>query len=822
MRQTIRWSQEEAIILLNALLLVLDNKMPRKLAVSLVSNELRKRALDSGLEIDDIFRNTNGIQLQMSTMEYLFTEGKRGLKKTYVPQVFEEIVNLYKTNPQEFYVQLSQISGGVPLAADNKKVARSSSQEVISRNEKKTNNLPFETDNRHKKRISQVTAKTVGKKGPNPSELKGEQRAFFQWLKKSGYSSSSALSVIVALETCSNMTISDDTQVDFFIISKQRQLIKAMAALKKKSGFIERDKLSGGKYSEALELLFQFKQGKPMVGTLDIQQQERMKLNQKLYSISKVYDDPSGLKISKIMSLLGEKTDEKLVREILDDASWARRLSDDTYTFQKESRHKVSKTVAIIKEPTDFDKEKFEQTLLHRYRSGMQFDSIDFENFREMYKMLFNESLLFNDAELEERLRLCGVFYKDRLFPAAGVIDEATKEKLFAYIKNSFSSGKKVLYYKAIFEELSDIFASCFTLRDENMLRAYIEYTADKGAYYFSPNYMSTEKKVSIDHSSEVENYLLNAGKPLTINNVSEGLSHIPKDTIAWILSNDGRFLRNAKGEYFHVDIFEVSEAELESIAKIIDEFIQENEYAIWTNVWNIIQKTMPAFLENNPYLYGLGFRNAIAQQLTKRFNFESAVISMPNKRYAMRDIFTLYGKHHAEFTSDDIYYLSKELDTVINYDALAEVSVRVSHDLFIAKNKISFDVDAVDKAIGSFISKDYICIRDIDSFLSFPNVEYEWNEYLLESYVNSFSKKYILLNNGFALNNVAGAVVKKTGLIRDFVDACAAVLADAPIALNKKDALNYLADVNMITRRSYKDLESAISKATQIRARKG
>ena len=272
----------------------------------------------------------------------------------------------------------------------------------------------------------------------------------------------------------------------------------------------------------------------------------------------------------------------------------------------------------------------------------------------------------------------------------------------------------------------------------------------------------------------------------------------------------------------FHVDIFEVSDAELERIAGIINEYIQQDEYAIWTDVWNEIREKMPLFLENNLYLSWLGIRNVLAQRFAGRFNFESAVISMPKDRYAMRDIYQLYAKHHAEFTADDIYYLSKELDTVIYYDALADVSVRVSHDLFVSKDMIRFDIDSIDKAIGSFISKDYIRIRDIDSYLTFPNVGYEWNEYLLESYVYSYSKKFMLLNNGFSLHNVAGAVVKKEGTIQEFVDACAAVLADAPISLNKKEALNYLAEVNMITRRSYRDLDLAIRKATQIRARKG
>ena len=112
-------------------------------------------------------------------------------------------------------------------------------------------------------------------------------------------------------------------------------------------------------------------------------------------------------------------------------------------------------------------------------------------------------------------------------------------------------------------------------------------------------------------------------------------------------------------------------------------------------------------------------------------------------------------------------------------------------------------------------MSKDYIRIREIDSFLAFPSVGYEWNEYMLESFLISYSKKSVLLNN------VAGAIVKKDGKIKEFEDACAAVLSESRIELKKSEALNYLADVNMITRRSYKDLDTAMRKATQIRNRK-
>ena len=111
--------------------------------------------------------------------------------------------------------------------------------------------------------------------------------------------------------------------------------------------------------------------------------------------------------------------------------------------------------------------------------------------------------------------------------------------------------------------------------------------------------------------------------------------------------------------------------------------------------------------------------------------------------------------------------------------------------------------------------------VKDIDSFLVFPNVGYEWNEYLLETYLMYFSKKYALCNNGRSLNNVAGAVVKVGSGYDDFSDVCADAIAKSGYALTKNKALDYLGEVNLLTRRSYRKIDSVLVKAKQIRNRK-
>lgn len=92
----IPWDHSEALILLDALIRTLNGELPRKEAISLVSKELRQRAVEKGIAIDPIFRNKNGITLQMSVMEYLFTDGVHGLKKLVMPKLFIEVIALYK------------------------------------------------------------------------------------------------------------------------------------------------------------------------------------------------------------------------------------------------------------------------------------------------------------------------------------------------------------------------------------------------------------------------------------------------------------------------------------------------------------------------------------------------------------------------------------------------------------------------------------------------------------------------------------------------------------------------------------------------------
>lgn len=543
--------------------------------------------------------------------------------------------------------------------------------------------------------------------------------------------------------------------------------------------------------------------------------QKSPELYMRLRSMSKVYDDINGLSISRIMDMLGTSIDKESLRGVLDNVSWITRVGEEIYSFSKFAKP--------YEKPIEFDKESFIRVLMMRYQNGMRFDSIDLENFRETYSDIIDEVLTMTDEELVKCLKKCGVLYKDRIFPAAGIVNESAKQKLLEYIESSFAAGKSVLYYKAIYSDLSDVFAYCFNLMDPMMLKPYLQYVCDDETFYFYDEYISKEKNIRVDHTSEIEEYLLSMGKPLSYEEIYAGLSHVSNEVIYSVIKTSSNIILNEREHYFHYGIFEFSSEDADQISEYISSEIEEEGYCIWSRIYEKIKNGMPLFIENNVYLSSVGIRNAVAKKLSGRFNFDGEVICNRGQALNMADVYRLYGSHHAPFSDDDIYEFCKEVSGgVIYFDALSEVTVRVSRELFVARNQVQFDIEATDKAISTYITTGYMSVKDIDSYLVFPNVGYEWNTFLLESYLMYFSKSYALCNNGKSLNNVAGAVIKKGSGFDDFIDVCADVIANSDIELTKNKALDYLADQNMLTRRSYKDIEMAIVRAKQIRNKKG
>ena len=77
----IGWDKYEVALLIDACNKIRDKEIDKAECVHRLSNLLRKRAKANGINIDEVFRNENGITLQMTKMEYLLTDGEKGLPR---------------------------------------------------------------------------------------------------------------------------------------------------------------------------------------------------------------------------------------------------------------------------------------------------------------------------------------------------------------------------------------------------------------------------------------------------------------------------------------------------------------------------------------------------------------------------------------------------------------------------------------------------------------------------------------------------------------------------------------------------------------------
>lgn len=104
-RQAI-WNKHEVALLIDTYLKVTAKKVEKLSALTELSRRLRTMATNAGIEIDDTYRNLNGMQWQYGFIEKAFQD--KGIGSHMPPKLFLEMVRTYKTQPDVFNAILSE------------------------------------------------------------------------------------------------------------------------------------------------------------------------------------------------------------------------------------------------------------------------------------------------------------------------------------------------------------------------------------------------------------------------------------------------------------------------------------------------------------------------------------------------------------------------------------------------------------------------------------------------------------------------------------------------------------------------------------------
>lgn len=413
------------------------------------------------------------------------------------------------------------------------------------------------------------------------------------------------------------------------------------------------------------------------------------------------------------------------------------------------------------------------------------------------------------DEELESIISKNGYLSNGKVL----IESENKNENLNKEIDGIFNSGVSVIYYESFFEQKSELMSEVRIVSYE----ALKDYLKEKRTdLVFSKNYFSNNGKVTEDVAVAQEIIRVWGDNVVSsVDELAEKLPFTPYEKVRFYLSQSQSFVWVSEGIYTRLDLINISEDEKEAIRKFATLEIERKGYVSLSDL------PLESVVEENYELseYAILF-GTFGICLNDKFTLHGRIVTEADAEFDALILMKQFCDELNEITLDEAIAKVEEFtgvaDRRIAYPALYDSMIRVSEQLFVAQNRISFDVEKIDQQIDRFAKDGFIAIKEITTFALFPECGYTWNHYMVESFCYRFSSKYIYRTNLFNGRN-AGAIVDKN-ISWDYQEIMARAVARSEIELEEETIGKFLYDTGYMARSKFGGLGEIAERAKIIR----
>ena len=229
-----------------------------------------------------------------------------------------------------------------------------------------------------------------------------------------------------------------------------------------------------------------------------------------------------------------------------------------------------------------------EKVLLTHFQRGFRLGSaLETKKFLRRFEETYGGSQMPPEESLEKLIRETGIEHGGRVYAAQTMVARELRDKIFSYIEKKFEEGKAAIYFEAIFCLFREEFLDN-NIYDADMLKSYLAHV-NEGRYFVGKDCLSKNSNEAADPAQEIGHCLREEILPMTYEALSKALSHIPLELIRNTLRSNSEFIRNGKGEYFHVDSFSLTEGEIEGIARLIENEIDQNYFVSGNELYEML-----------------------------------------------------------------------------------------------------------------------------------------------------------------------------------------------------------------------------------------
>jgi len=812
------WDKYEAAVLLDYILKVENGVFSRSEAVSIVSDKLRQRAIINGMEIDEYYRNENGISMQMSALRNCFLGIERGLT---ISTLFREIVALYKTDRPAFYSILQE---------ELSQMNNTAWQEFLL--------WLKDTHPAHEKEII-ASLTTINMLGLKNSQLDMPIAEITDEAKIE------ALQVSVL-------------KPNLFGLHSKKTAIKAKKAIGIYLGYLRsrnRKELPDGaddaikeQVAETVGEMVDFSANSHYAHTKPIRCEYKNQVincagwNALFINLVKAfYQD-----YSKVFPV-GKSLSSSSRVDIGDQAGmiYPKEIADGIYLECNVSAtgviNKIRALMSICKIPTGdvviyycksgqngvaadnnddsvgakkpnwtpmYTKELTELLTVH-YQYGFRISSpIEMMRLRN-YADSENISLPENDEELDREIKAVGVLIDGKVF----ALSDALLEETGVFMDRIFSEGAQVVFTEVLMEKHHDWFDERLIISD-SMLKEILRKSRPR--YHCGQNIISAGEKMS-EHDAVVLDILRVAGNSSVVMfaELDQQLPYIPSEKIAWSLSASPEFVWISEGKYFIMKHFLVNTEDKVAILHYVDSECERNGFASITDL------PFGRIPSDNYELSVTALHAAVFARILKgQYYLHGKIIAKEADGVDIISLLKAFCIDRDECTVTEVIDRATELTGAINkqnsMEALYETMVRADADRFVSENKVFFDVEKIDSLLSEVIGDSFGPIKAITTFALFPACGISWNHYVLESFCYRFSNKYRLVVKNY--NDKNAGILKYKDLPLGYTDMLCEAAAASHIELNQELIGQFFFECGLTAKRKYSNLPEIIERARNIR----
>lgn len=820
-----KWDIYEAVILFDGYLEWLNTNQPKTKIIKRISADLRRMATNRGTEIDDIYRNENGISYQIQSIDSAY----KG-KKVYVPatRLFEETIELYRTDAERYIEILEEAKSMVAAKQNNKEAFLVWAASVLPAQRCKwieKNILKMEHFAVVFKLISgSIFDITDTAMLTTIYEAAGKNKIF--QIKNRKLIKNINDDFQTYMQYCSQLSKKADqaTDSDMLVIEPSAKSLSTFATLTEQEAGTTASKHSmsaNAPTSTACEAEFlAYLQNTAKLAdktcvsyVSSIRSAERYAIDNGYLSYSlfnedkekiiatasELYSDPDFISyndnqhnrfsaaINKLLEFIGADIPEKAA------ASLGKR-HDNQITAPAEANSEI---VAVLKQ---------------HYEYGFKYDSIRelmrFRQFADEMEITLPEE----DEALKASILSSGTVIDDKVYCKS---DDMLQE-LQRIVDDILSSGAVVIYYESLFENKQEWMES-HVITSPDMLKEYLQYNISGCS--FSKKFMVKGSRCSEKDAVTDELKRIWGAHPVeSVYRLSDRLPYIPIGNIWRVISGNDLFVLASEGEYLFIDRFRITKDEEEDILDFVDEICKENGFASLCDV------PLGSIEEENYELTQTAIYNAIYKKvLSGKYHLNGKILTKEKSELDAVMLLKQYIKDKDECTFDEVADKVVELTGGINrqyaFQALYDDMVRVDKNRFVANRLVNFSIDEIDTVLAGFVTDNFCAIRDVTTFAMFPLCGQNWNHYLLESFCYKYSRRYSL--HVIHFNDKNAGIIAEKNFNKKYNEMLVIALARTDVELSPEVIGQYLFNTGYMAKSKYAKLGEIAQRASELREKR-